>query len=157
MKLLLKFLILIFAGIMLSLVQLSAEDKSTKNTKSVYPDFTVEVKLTPEAEKKLKQTKRTVTVTFEFGNDLGPDSENAVYTSLEIKGHKGGKVSTKDLKLTKKQLKLLGNDYQVNFGAHSTHIGKNSLNFLHCEYTGEPVYKIQEVLNKNLVLSCKLL
>lgn len=158
MKLNLKRSILTAAGIFLSLTQISAKDTSPKKD-SLYPDFTVEVNLTPDAEKKLKQTKRTVTVNFEFGTDLGPDSTNTVQASREIKGHKGGKFSTKELKLTGKQLKKLGNNYEVNISAHSTHKGKNSLNLLNCESEGQPHVQssIKDVLNKNIVLSCSLL
>ncbi len=158
MKLNLKLSVLLAAGVFLSFTQIFAKDASKKK-EALYPDFTLEVKLTPEAEKKLKHTKRTVTVTFEFGNDLGPDSPNAVYASREIKGHTGGKFSTKDLKLTGRQLKKLGNSYDVNISAHSTHKGKNSLNLLNCESEGQPHIQssIKDVLNKNIVLSCSLL
>lgn len=159
MKLNLRWSLLTAAGIFLSFTQIFAKDVSSKKGESLYPDFTVEVNLTPEAENKLKQTKRTVTVSFEFGNDLGPDSPNAVHSSREIKGHKGGKFSTKELKLTGKQLKKLGNNYDVNISAHSTHKGKNSLNLLNCESEGQPHVQsgIKSLLNKNIVLSCSLL
>lgn len=159
MRLKLKWSVLTAAGIFLSLTEISAKDVSSKKGESLYPDFTVEVNLTPDAEKKLKQAKRTVTVNFEFGTDLGPDSTNTVQASREVKGHKGGKFSTKDLKLTGKQLKKLGNNYEVNISAHSTHKGKNSLNLLNCESEGQPHVQssIKDVLNKNIVLSCSLL
>ncbi|MDX1958097.1 MAG: hypothetical protein SFU98_05965 [Leptospiraceae bacterium] len=136
-----------------------SEKNSSKN--ELYPLFTVTVKLTKPAEKKLKEKNRTVSVSFEFGNDLGPDSENSIYLNHEIKGNSGGTFSTKELKLTKKQLKRIGTNYDAAVGGFSTHKTKNSLNILDCSIeTGSyqpPTNNIKDYLNKEIVILCDLL
>lgn len=131
-----------------------------KSSGELYPEFTVAVKVTPEAEKALKKTKKGVTVYFEFGNDLGPDSVNSIYVYHNLKGHNGGTFSTKELKLSKKQLKKIGTNYDAAVSASSTHNSKDSFNILRCEDPGNSVTlpaNIKNLLNQEVVISCSLL
>jgi len=140
-----------------SVIEAQQKSKEKSVVSELFPKFTVEVKLTPAAEKKLKDTKKTITVRFEFGNDLGPDSPNAIYPLIEINGAE--KFSTERLKISNKELKKLGDNYDVGISIHSTHKKKNDLNFLDCKSTfdNSTSSNIKQYLNKNIVITCDLL
>jgi hypothetical protein len=121
-----------------------------KKSKGEFPDFSIQIVLTEKAQKKMKKSKETVIVSFEFGNEIGPDGDSFMD---EVELGDTLLVSTKSMKLEPAKFSQLKSDYEVLVNAFSG--SKSSeYNILSCDMIHD---KINVIKGKTHEIKCDLI
>lgn len=114
------------------------------------PAFLIRLALTDRAKKKLRKQKETVIISFEFGNEIGPDAD---YLSDELEVSNSQEVNTDDLKIEAEKFSAFKSNYEVLVNVYS---GRKSseYNLLSCGILQD---KIEPIRGKTHTIECDLI
>ncbi len=127
-----------------------AEETTQPKSKGEFPDFSIQVVLTEKAQKKMKKSKETIIISFEFGNEISPDGDS-IQDEIELVDT--FVANTKSIKIEPEKFLKFRSDYEVLVNVYS---GRKSseYNLLSCDMIQD---KITAIKGKTHDIKCDLI